>query len=337
MAYLEYVQPTDNEFSNYWADRPFLAGSLFTALIAVIGLVTAATRGAIKRQRINRSASALAVAGLVDPLLRLELVTRILGQGFRNSESACYKGLLIAAGEATFPKDKRLKWAQKGIRDPGYFAEKASHLGVDQKLPPEAHQPQEIVKECLNTTAAKVREWSGLLVLTDDGMNALFCLQSLRIQLQDLQRKVEDLQDLKRKVEDLQHPQRKAEDLQHPLQLEAKESAFRAAKHCGVISGRALAMAVAFEYASAPKQRRVEIDSAALKAAIPFLENRPLANGISSKVARGIVMLWRSEEGLDNSAAAWGTIDTLQSYLDQLDQGVPNDDASENSARAVDL
>lgn len=232
-----------------WSDLAFASATVTAIALTLIGWTFIASRKALKNARINDSATSIALAGLVDPLLRLELAMRsvaalsIAGAADPKTPSAVLEPGLRAMSDETrdfFTAARtggvgsRLKWCQP-ILEGRDHASKADPAGGRFR------EPTEIVTECIHATVAKVRDWSDLLVLSDAGMDALYCLQSLRVDLQDLELYLDNL-----------------ESKATPTNGDWNNIQARA----DVLRSRILLMACSFEYASFPKQARKQVTKA---------------------------------------------------------------------------
>lgn len=161
--------------------RPFTTSLIVAALLASVGLVAIATNNAIKRQRINKAASAIALAGMVNPLLRVAYTLRVIAAALpMDADQRAYAEVLARkeAGQHAPP----LKWVKALLqREAPTPSEFSTQRDIQWDV------IRELVDECVRCTVAKTRDWAPLLALTAEGMEALYCVQSLRVDLQAIQ------------------------------------------------------------------------------------------------------------------------------------------------------
>lgn len=231
-------------FRTLVSTRPFSTSLLVAALLAAVGFVAIATNNAIKRQRINKAASAIALAGIVNPLLRVEYVLRVIALGLpqeyggpASDQPGAGRVLarLLQLG-TEHGGGSPLKWVQPLLEDSAVLQPEKADTGL-----PAIHMPEvgRSIGESVRCIVAKTRDWAPLLALTEEGMEALFCVQSLRVDLQSIDEAIDSLGRDATKVE-----------------------AERIAPAIDAARRRTLLMAVAFEDASFSRERRRYVNRA---------------------------------------------------------------------------
>ncbi len=212
---------------NYWtspaswlATHTVVASVIVTLLLASVAWVLLDHRAMRRDQLIADSTTSIGLAGSVQPLLGIAFTLAWLGQRAPIGDTGCTLDQLRCAQLGRSP----LKWTRAPVRR-GFWpdAVTAGQLcGTDA----------DAVDECIREVVGTVRDWANLLVASELGRESAYCMQSLRVRLQELQRCIEQDQ---------------------PDTAQADLDALRAV---------ALFMAVYFEDSSGPLHRRLEIEKA---------------------------------------------------------------------------
>lgn len=258
----------------YSPDVPWLTALLTTLFVVAGAWILLGRPRELEKARINDSATSIALAALVEPLLRLNLVMLTVESRSRKSEATPSPSQADEAGRSRVPpnqinvpdagkthdqaltseqlvdlvwdrsrgmqENRQLKWCREFLRHEigkvPPLVEESQTAGGERRL-------DQLVEEGIHAIVARVRDWSDLLVLTSDGQAALYCLQSLRVELQDLEQRMRDVQAV---------PPQEG----NAGSLEDWNSCSRMAKR---IQQHALLMACSFELASCPVEPRDEV------------------------------------------------------------------------------
>jgi hypothetical protein len=202
--------------ASWFAEHTVTANAIQAALFGALAWVVFDHRAKKRDEIIADSTTSIGLAGAVQPLLGIVFALAWLGRNDRVGETGCTVAELRADQLTRSP----LKWTREPVRA-GCWPDQLT----EQRL---ADVESGTVGECIREIVGTVRDWSNLLVASVLGREAAFCMQWLRVRLQELQRCID------------------AGEPPHDLLAQLR--------------AQALYMAVAFEDSSGPVHRRSEVE-----------------------------------------------------------------------------
>lgn len=192
--------------SDFVSKHGLLSQLALGILVAIAGFGGLFTKKAIRRRRVDLASTSIALGALVRPLLGVELTLRELDRDPTPlmTYARAEREYRAERGATSSP----LKWTRTLLMmdsrtsEPGRVNERGTcrlHEFIGQRstgreiVLNESQLVTEwelIIDECTREVAGSVRDWAPLLTLSDSGEHALYCLQSLRVDLQDLLRRL---------------------------------------------------------------------------------------------------------------------------------------------------
>ena len=147
-------------------------------LAVLVGYLAIVTTKATRDRRINESVTSIGLAGLVRPLLGVNLV---LDEIIKDQV-----GVLVQAKASYAQGTSPLKWTRPLVVDPTKLEElRRNAKPLDRQNLPQVKA--DMLDECVRDLVGSVRDWNSTLVITDLGRQGLFALQTLRSDLQMIQ------------------------------------------------------------------------------------------------------------------------------------------------------